>query len=550
MASTRNLDQLNTIADACSADCGTADTNGDYLDTLTMLAETGQLSASDGSIKIDTALDEDSVNAIQNKAVARLIPVEADSVNRLADKKYVNDQIAAAVANYVEKEDGKGLSSCDFTIEDAEYLNSLENYDDSDLRNQIINKVDKVEGKGLSTNDFTNEYKTKLDELTSPDTNNLQSLIASKADVNHTHDEYLVLSDLDGKVDKVEGKGLSTNDYTDEEKAKVEALDTFGASFNNQLANKVDKIEGKGLSTNDYTTEEKEKLASLSNFNDSSLRDLINTKAEAIHSHTEYVEKAELDRKVDKVDGKDLSTNDFTNEYKTKLDSLENYNDADLQEKLATIESKIPNQASETNQLADKEFVNSSIATATSNFVGTFDSLASLQQSSGHDLNDYAYVHGLDDVGNTTYNRYKWNGTEWLFEYKLNNSSFTAKQWANINNSTGRIDDENTSTETTWSSSKIDSKIGSKVTKIPYRGSKSVDITTIGMLTLIFSSEYASQAGCYMLLSNYNTTPLLIELGKFPQSSFNVTATNKSFGVDTITVTTGAPDYSWYVLQF
>lgn len=29
----------------------------------------------------------------------------------------------------------------------------------------LNNKVDKVTGKGLSTNDFTNEYKTKLDNL-------------------------------------------------------------------------------------------------------------------------------------------------------------------------------------------------------------------------------------------------------------------------------------------------------------------------------------------------------------------------------------------------
>ena len=29
--------------------------------------------------------------------------------------------------------------------------------------------------------------------------------------------------------------------------------------------------------------------------------------------------------KVDKIDGKGLSTNDFTNEYKEKLDGLENY---------------------------------------------------------------------------------------------------------------------------------------------------------------------------------------------------------------------------------
>ena len=30
---------------------------------------------------------------------------------------------------------------------------------------QIANKVDKVEGKGLSSNDFTNSYKSKLDGL-------------------------------------------------------------------------------------------------------------------------------------------------------------------------------------------------------------------------------------------------------------------------------------------------------------------------------------------------------------------------------------------------
>lgn len=34
--------------------------------------------------------------------------------------------------------------------------------------------------------------------------------------------------------------------------------------------------------------------------------------------------------KVDKKAGKDLSTNDFTNEYKKKLDSLKNYDDAEV----------------------------------------------------------------------------------------------------------------------------------------------------------------------------------------------------------------------------
>lgn len=47
--------------------------------------------------------------------------------------------------------------------------------------------------------------------------------------------------DVSGKVDKVAGKGLSTNDYDDAAVAAVA-----------DVANKVDKVDGKGLSTNDY----------------------------------------------------------------------------------------------------------------------------------------------------------------------------------------------------------------------------------------------------------------------------------------------------------
>lgn len=95
------------------------------------------------------------------------------------------------------------------------------------------------------------------------------------------------------------------------------------------------------------------------------------------------------------------------------------------------ITEKIPSQASSTNQLADKAFVNSSIETATADFKGTFNSLAELEEVTAN-KNDYGFVISTDASGNTVYNRYKYNGTEWLFEYSLNNSSFTAAQWAAI----------------------------------------------------------------------------------------------------------------------
>ena len=93
----------------------------------------------------------------------------------------------------------------------------------------LTNKVDKVSGKGLSTNDFTSAYKTKLDNL---DTN------------------------LSAKVDKVTGKGLSANDFTDNYKTKLDNLDT-------NLNNKVEKVSGKGLSANDFTAAYKTKLDNL-----------------------------------------------------------------------------------------------------------------------------------------------------------------------------------------------------------------------------------------------------------------------------------------------
>lgn len=64
-------------------------------------------------------------------------------------------------------------------------------------------------------------------------------------------------SDVSNKVDKVAGKGLSTNDYTNADKEKVAKLpeDTQSA-----LDDKVTKITGKGLSTYDFNAEYKNKV--------------------------------------------------------------------------------------------------------------------------------------------------------------------------------------------------------------------------------------------------------------------------------------------------
>ena len=122
---------------------------------------------------------------------------------------------------------------------------------------------------------------------------------------------------------------------------------------------KVDKVSGKGLSTNDYTTAEKSKLASLSNYNDTELRSLIGntyTKSEVDAKIDEavaggdvdlsnYYTKSETDskvsNKVDKVTGKGLSTNDYTTAEKTKLAGLTNYDDSGIRTLITNIQNQV-----------------------------------------------------------------------------------------------------------------------------------------------------------------------------------------------------------------
>lgn len=106
--------------------------------------------------------------------------------------------------------------------------------------------------------------------------------------------------------------------------------------------------------------------------------------------------------------------------------------DAALDGRVTAVEAKIPAQASAENQLADKAFVNSSISTATATFRGTFESLEALKAAEA-DKNDYAFWVHKDEAGNTCYDKYTYDGAEWRFEYRLNNSSFTAAQWAALN---------------------------------------------------------------------------------------------------------------------
>lgn len=124
----------------------------------------------------------------------------------------------------------------------------------------------------------------------------------------------------------------------------------------------------------------------------------------------------------------------------TKTSELVNDSDfatnASVDEKIGGVTSSIPTKVSQLqndSDFANKDFVNSSIATNTANFKGTFNNESEFPTEATN--NDYLFLNTVDENGNTIYKRYKFiaSTSTWTYEYTLNNSSFTAEQWATIN---------------------------------------------------------------------------------------------------------------------
>ena len=199
-----------------------------------------------------------------------------------------------------------------------------------------------------------NKYAVKADVYTKSE---VDDLIVPQVDAytkQESDSKYATIETVNNKVDKVVGKQLSTEDYTTEEKEKLAGLSNYDdTNITQKLNEKVDKITGKGLSTEDYTTSEKTKLGTIEEGaqvntvtsvagrtgavtltkTDIGLDNVDNTSDDDKPIST--ATQTALDSKVDKVEGKDLSQEDFTTELKSKLDGLSNYDDSTITETLS-----------------------------------------------------------------------------------------------------------------------------------------------------------------------------------------------------------------------
>lgn len=160
-----------------------------------------------------------------------------------------------------------GLSNVDNTSDMAKPVSTAQQL-------ALDQKVDKEDGKVLSSNDFTDEDKSKLDGIEDGANNYvLPSDVVQDSEYVHTDNNYTTLektklSGIEEGAQKnvvlsVAGKtgvinldkadvGLNNVDNTSDEDKPVSTLQQAA------LNNKVDKVAGKGLSTNDYNAAAKQ----------------------------------------------------------------------------------------------------------------------------------------------------------------------------------------------------------------------------------------------------------------------------------------------------
>lgn len=226
-------------------------------DVSALQVKVGDTSVSE---QISTAISEidypvDSVNGktgavmlTANDVGALPVDTEIPSISGLATETYVDSKVAGIVDSAPE------------TLNTLNELSAALGDDPNfatTIATQIGGKVDKVNGKGLSTNDYTTGEKNKLagiaaganktiidSALSSTSTNPVQNKVVTTQINNlNTLVGDTIVSDqistaIADKVDKVPGKGLSTNDYTTAEKNKLSGI-ASGAEVNQNAFSNV-----------------------------------------------------------------------------------------------------------------------------------------------------------------------------------------------------------------------------------------------------------------------------------------------------------------------
>ena len=185
-------------------------------------------------------------------------------------------------------------------------------------------------------NDLLN--KPKIPTVVSDLTNDLNfvdtTALATKSDKTHTH-SYSSLTDLPTLKTRVSDMDDATNYMT-----ITQITTELNKKANTSHTHTFDDLNGffyDGDTTNIIIPTKLGQLNNDMNFVTKSYVDEqisnIDKNAGNVGDTSLFATKSDLNYKVDKIEGKGLSTNDFTDSYRLKLDGLTNFNDSEINQK-------------------------------------------------------------------------------------------------------------------------------------------------------------------------------------------------------------------------
>ena len=212
-----------------------ADSKADASTVEQLGTEFGSLDAMVDSLGSDVSQQGTKVNALDAQLVSLATQVAMDYYNKTDT-------------------DGKFATKDQMASQDNTTLQSANSYTDTKIADLVDTAPETLDTLG----EVAKAIKDNQDVV-----NALNSAIGNKVD----------------KTVKINGHSLTQNIVLTAE--DVGALSDIPDGYvttdtlNSAMEKKVDKVDGKGLSTNDYTTADKEKLAGLSNYNDSALSNRI-----------------------------------------------------------------------------------------------------------------------------------------------------------------------------------------------------------------------------------------------------------------------------------
>ena len=365
-------------------------------------------------------------------------------------------QISILLNKYVLKEKGKGLSSNDFTDNDVQKLKSIEvGAETNKLETLTING-----GVKIYPNDEKNinlPIPTKVSQLDNDlgyaklinmsHDDDFSDSYVGKAKFAFQDEENIAI----GKNSNVEYGGIAIGKNT-------ATSETYDINIGNELLhNKISDIwEGKTSSSLSADVAMKNTNGTNLTQLDVVIEDLATETQNRIDADGVLQDNIDTETQS-RIDADNSLSNDIGTEatIRQNADDLLASDISNASSRITSIEDKIPSQASSSNQLADKSFVNSSIQTNTANFRGNWNTWSDVpsddvdlypQDYAGNRIptvNDYLVVKNASDYTANTLSgtwRFKYCGVwetdgknGWIPEYQVNEEPLTSEQVYAIN---------------------------------------------------------------------------------------------------------------------